>query len=511
MKFIVTEDKQFLKLVDGTENEFQQLKTSFTRPIENARFRKKKFHGWDGNIIFFDSKMRIPFGLWDKLYELAEKYKFQIEIDGLDTIIDFEFDELDYLNWEKDFFKDSEKKPRPFQSKTVIEILKWKRSISEIATSSGKTLIVFCVFAYLKQKHKLNRMLMVVPSISLVTQGINDFEEYSNEKQLLNYKVQAIGGGNDKAKKDVDIIIGTFQTLRDMDRSFFDGIDVIAIDECHTVKTVSLKNILSKVTANIRFGLSGTTGTTGKRSKYADAYTVQALLGPLVNKITPDFIIKKGWATPVNVRILYLNYLSDELKETLYKIRSKGNNDGSKMLRMERELILENNIRFEFIVNMISRVTKNSIVFFTDIKNGYGKKIYNRLLQTCSNNYKIMYIDGKTNSYIRDEYKAIMDNDDKIIKILVASFGTFSTGISMNNVHNIFLCESYKSQRIIKQTIGRGMRLHQSKSILNIIDYVDNFMFKGHKNFMVSHSIEREEIYKEEKFKFEKFQVNLNI
>ena len=509
MKFVVTKDKQFLQLIDATDNELEQLNLSFTRKVENAKWKAKRNPYWNFEIKFMDSRLRIPFGLWDKIQEVADKYKFNLEFEGMNEVINFDFDEQDYINWENDFFKDSEKKPREFQTKTVIEILKWQRAMCEIATSAGKTLIIFCIFAYLKHKNLLNRMLVIVPNVTLVTQGIDDFEEFSKDRTLINYKIQAIGGGNSKIRQNVDIVIGTFQTLRDMELDFFEGIDCVIVDECHTAIIKSIMSVLKKVKANIRIGLSGTTCSTGEKSKFADSYTRQSLLGPIVNKVTPDYIIKKGYATPVSVKILYLDYLDEDMKEKLHRLKTRGNNDGAKILKLERDLVIENQKRFEFVTNMISKVSKNTLVFFTDIKGSYGKKIYDRLRQTTDNKFKIMYIDGSTKTELRDEYKNIMDSDDDRIKILVASYGTFSTGVSINNIHNIFLCESYKSEKIIKQTIGRGMRLHENKNVLNIIDIVDNFMYKHYKNFMVNHALEREQIYKTEKFKYEKFDIKI--
>lgn len=513
MKLKVTRDKQFVQIVDASEAEIEQMQISFTRTIENAKYRTKKTPYWKGDVKFIDSKLRIPFGLWDKVEEVAKRYKIKLEIEGLEEVIDLDFDEQAYKDWETDFYKDSVKKPREYQTNAVIEILKWKRSTSEIATSAGKTNIVFNVFAYLKHLNLVNQMLVIVPSIDLVLQGIEDFEEYSNDKTLIKYTAQAIGGGNKKTKQNADIIFGTFQTLVNLDPSFFKDINIVAVDECHIAKTTSLSTIFSKLNAEYVFGLSGTTGTTGSKAKYADAYTIQSLLGPVVTRVTPDYITSNGFATPVAVKILYLDYLPDNAKKTLSLLRSDRKNDGTKVLNIERNLVIENKKRFEFITNMISRVSKNSIVFFTDIKNSYGRRIYDRLRDTLGDNYKVMYIDGATKSEIRNEYKSLMDDpDDNRIKILVASFGTFSTGISINNLHNIFMCESYKSERVIKQTIGRGMRLHASKEKITIIDFVDDFTVavgKSVDNYMLLHGRERQKIYKENKFKFEKFNIAL--
>jgi type I site-specific restriction endonuclease len=104
--------------------------------------------------------------------------------------------------------------------------------------------------------------------------------------------------------------------------------------------------------------------------------------------------------------------------------------------------------------------------------------------------------------------KRITKRTEQEPTILVASFGTFATGISIRNIHNIFLMESFKSDFIVRQSIGRGLRLHKDKKELNIIDLVDNFSFDtlyGYKyeNFIIKHCKERIRIYKKEKFPFE--------
>ena len=92
--------------------------------------------------------------------------------------------------------------------------------------------------------------------------------------------------------------------------------------------------------------------------------------------------------------------------------------------------------------------------------------------------------------------------------ILVASFGTFSTGISIKNIHNIFFTESFKSEIIIRQSIGRGLRLHKEKDVLSIVDFVDNFCYDGWKNYLYKHGDARQKIYKEQKFPYDVKKVN---
>lgn len=142
---------------------------------------------------------------------------------------------------------------------------------------------------------------------------------------------------------------------------------------------------------------------------------------------------------------------------------------------------------------------------FNDIKHSYGKNIYNKLKDISDNNTIVYYIDGQTKDSLREFYKKEMDKVDGKRRILVASYMTLSTGISINQIHNIFFTESFKSEKIIKQTIGRGLRLHKLKKVLYVIDFVDDFSIPGYKNYVLQQSNERKEIYNREKFPYKEY------
>jgi intein/homing endonuclease len=86
------------------------------------------------------------------------------------------------------------------------------------------------IFAYLKSKGMVRKILMIVPNSNLVFQGNDDFEEYGLDK-LDGVKIQQIGGGS-KIKDGCDIIIGTYQSLVKRESDFFDEVDCVFIDEC---------------------------------------------------------------------------------------------------------------------------------------------------------------------------------------------------------------------------------------------------------------------------------------
>ena len=172
MKLVVTEDKKFLRIAEAEELELEQLQFSLKKRIRgwffNPLVKKKKI--WDGYVHFVKNNF-IPIGLWSEIMRLGETYGFPVHIQGIERIVDLEFDEIDFREWVYDIFKDHPKfKPRDYQIDSAIEILKHRICTSEIATSAGKTLIVFLVYGYLKHKKRLNRMLFVVPNTTLVMQ-----------------------------------------------------------------------------------------------------------------------------------------------------------------------------------------------------------------------------------------------------------------------------------------------------------------------------------------------------
>ena len=509
MKAVVTEDSNWLVFTEYTDRELQQMRSSLTKKIRNWMFNplvRKKL--WDGNISFLDKANRVPIGLIAKVKDVCAKFGIPIEIDGIERSIWSDFDEKHFSEWAEEYFKDHEKKPRDYQIDAALKILKYKRSISELATSAGKTLIIFMIFAYLKHVGKLSKMLIVVPNTSLIIQTLDAFEEYSFEKKLTKFKAQMVSGEvNEKKKQDVDIVIGTFQSLVKQNESWFEGINVVCVDEAHFTNAKSVKVVISKCRdAEIKFGLSGTL----QQDDTADALTIQAFIGPLINKIRPIDLFEKKVATPVNIKVVRLKYKNNELCKKLFDLRLiKDTVTGEKQLALERELVIKSNERFRVICDLIKKSKNNSLVLFQNIKNNYGRRIYDQLREETDDR-GIHYVDGSTSINIRDEYKKLMEESGD--KILIASFGTFSTGISINNIHNIFFVESYKSEKIIKQSIGRGMRLNANKDVVTIIDIQDDLSWKKHdgskrsvkaeKNYLLKHGESRIDIYKDEEFPY---------
>ena len=512
MRLKVDDSKNFLVIIDSTQLEYEQLEHSFTKRVTNwGAIRNKNSHQpKQFETKFVDKFGRIPIGLWREVQKLAKQFMFNLEIEGIEHLYDKNYDESIFIEWVNTYFEESEKQPRDYQIEGVSRILKYKNCAEEISTSGGKTLMAFLLFRYLLNKGEIKKMLYVVPNISLVTQSEEEFYEYEeNCGKKPIWKSQCVFGGHGKNENEkANIIFGTFQSLAKKDLEYFSKFDVVFIDEAHHQRATSLKNIIIKsYNSKYNIGMTGTLPPEGS----LDSFTVQAYLGPYVYVVNSADLIAANFATPVKVVGIEMDYLDEEVKKKLYALRnvSADEKDGVKLLNLEKDIVRENHKRLVYVCNTIAKSTKNSLVLFSDIKNEYGRNIFNYLKENTDKT--VYYIDGGTKADNRDYFKKQMEDNENII--IVASIGVFSEGINILNVHNLFIVESSKSEYQVRQMLGRGMRLKEGKEIMTVIDFQDNFIYGTHKyqkiNYLIRHAHERERIYKDKRFPYKSFKVKL--
>jgi len=512
MRLKVSEDKKFLVLINSTELEYSQLESSFTKKRKNwAAIRNKNTHiPKNFEDCFIDKFNRIPIGLWAEVQKLAKKYRFPLEIEGIENLYEKEYDESLFIEWVHIYFEESDKQPRDYQIEGVSRVLKYKHCTEEISMSGGKTLMAFMLFKYLFDKQVIKKMLYVVPSIGLVNQTEEEFyqiEELCGKKPT--WKSRCVFGGAKKSDDiEPNIIFGTFQSLAKKDLQYFSSFDIVFIDETHHTIATSIKNIIVKCYNN-KFSV-GMTGTLPVDSSY-ESFIIQGYLGPCVYVVPSDYLITAKFATPVKVVGIEMDYLEDSYKKKLYDLRnvSMDEKDGAKLLTLEKDILRNDRKRFKYICETISKSTKNSLVLFSDIKNEYGRSVFNWIKENTEKD--VFYIDGGTSADNRDYAKKRMEEGEGVI--IVASIGTFSEGINILQLYNIFIIESYRSQYIVRQVLGRGMRLAEGKSEIIVIDFRDNFIYGSHKyqkvNYLMRHAAERERIYKDRGFPFKSYYVKL--
>ena len=493
MQWELTHNDQILALTEATEMELEQLKITFTKEAANAKWDPRVKKGWwDGKISYFKSNRYLPAGLWNEVVDTAKQYNFEIGINGIERKFDRDVDKEEFQAWVDEKWKNASKKPRDYQVNSAFDIIKYKSCLAELATSAGKSLIIYMVIAYLLEHEKNKKMLMIVPTVDLVIQATEDFYEYNSESVDLKLEIQQIYSGS-VVRSMSNVVIGTYQSLVKKPKDYFSQFDVVIIDETHKAKSVSIKSILEKCdTAERKFGLSGTIPKPGT----LDRLTLMAYTGPIITSIRADFLMKQGHITPCEVYAIEMDYASNEVKEGFKTLHSRSEEDRKKLLNLEQNYAIQSDIRLEFITDMILKNKKNALVLFYRIE--YGNKLYDKLREKT--NRRVFYIDGSTDKDLREKQKELLEDGEG--KIMIASYGTFSTGINVTNIHTIYLTESFKSEVIIRQSIGRGLRKHDTKDKLLIIDFVDDYRSGRFKNYLYKHSIARQEIYTEQNFPF---------
>ena len=518
LRFKLINDNNTIKLVSFDLNsERNDLFKFFKRKSKKAAFNVLVDRGvWDGFDHFINKEGEISVSLWKEVYNFANSHGYDCEIEGIDALLSLGLDRDKYLKYVNRLLEGVVDEhnlpivPREYQVEGAFRAIKYKFCTQELATSSGKTLIFYIYNSFLRDAKKVDssrKSLIIVPNVSLVNQTAEKFRLYAVGKTQWN--ICEIGGDDrfNQAQFDSsELVISTYQSLHNLPKEIFKAFTVVCVDETHKSRGNSIKEILLACSNwKYRLGLSGTVKI---EEKFSDFFRVQENVGPLVMILSAKHLIDKGFSPNINIQILNLKYdRSDpylkaywEVKNTSKDTYASAKDYGRDMLSIERNFIFDSEPRLEFINSLVKKFEKNTLILFSDIKNKYGKKIQQKLLEW---NKDTFYIDGSIDSTDRDDFKQTMESKGNVV--IVASYGTFSTGIDLKNVHNIVFAESTKAEITIRQSIGRGMRKLAEKNHVTVWDLVDQL-----DGYMVKHAEKREEIYRDQEFKISKKEVILS-
>lgn len=278
----------------------------------------------------------------------------------------------------------------------------------------------------------------------------------------------------------------------------------VCVSNCHKAKSNSIQKILDKLWhCDYRFGLSGTIA----KKDTLNRLSLMSSLGPLVAHVKASILQEEGYIATCHVNQILLNYANEQQRIAFSNLQKKAF-DRQKIFGLEQRFINESEIRLDWVCDFIDSIAqKNTLVLFHKIE--YGEKIYTILRNKKHN--KVYFIDGSTKADFREEYRQRMETNEDVI--LVGSYGVMSTGISIKQIHNIVFVESFKSDIIIKQSIGRGLRKNENKTSVEIYDIVDDIRcnIEGYKwqNYIYRHGIERRRIYEEENFPYDIKTINI--
>jgi len=510
-------DERFIILENLTPVERRQIILSFTKKINNWWVIKNKNPYANIEECFITNGCIIPKGLYLELVNVCTEFNYQLDfIDGFNCKIkncNVSYEGFkEYAN--NLFLKNKKIHLAEYQIKAAYSILAYKNCNIEVSTSGGKTIISYIIFRYMKDVLHFNKFLFVTPNTNLTTQSAEKFIKYDNDNEITTD--WTYGEVHSKVKKkekyDQNIIFGNYQSLCRKGQDFFKDFNSLFIDEVQHGSCASIKNIIKKCcNTSYRVGMTGTFPDAGTYN----SFILQSYIGPIVFKLSSYELINiEKFATPIKIVGINLNYLQEDQKKALYNARMTKDKDdptaGGDLMNLEKNIARKSRSRFNYIVNMISKTSKNTLVVFSDVQNSYGKKVYQWLKENTDKT--LFYIDGGTDTNYREYAKTHMEEDDKGNTIIVASIGTFSEGIDISNICNIFLIESTKSDIQISQLIGRGMRRSEGKEEVIFIDFGDDYRYgSGYQknNYLYRHFEERAKIYKEKGFPYQTFNVKL--
>ena len=465
----------------------QELADYFTFMVPGYQFmpayRNKM---WDGKIRLLDYRNNTIYaGLLSHIEKFAQDRDYDIQYDS-SIVMTNEFS----LQEGKEFVEtlDLPVEMRDYQLNAFVHAIRKNRCLLLSPTASGKSLIIYTILRYLEGK----KALVIVPTTSLVSQLYTDFNDYGVKNNWRSEDhVHYIMAGRDK-HSDMPITISTWQSLYKMPKDYFDQYDVIVGDECHLFKAKSLTTLMTKlVNAKYRFG---TTGTLDDMQTHQ--LVLEGLFGRVKRVTTTKELIDKKQLASFEIKAITLKYPEEQCKQIVRK-----------KYQEEVDFLVGNNKRNAFIRNLAVSLEGNTLVLFQYVEK-HGNLLHEIIKDKAGSSRKVFYVYGGTEVELRENVRAIVESEKDAI--IVASYGVYSTGVNIKNLHNIIFAHPGKSKVRVLQSIGRGLRTSEGKSRATLYDIVDDLSHKNQRNFAIKHFVERHKYYMQEKFPVKIYKVNLN-
>jgi len=479
MSHIIIKKKNEVYLtIQAEPHVYHELSDYFTFDVPGAKFMPQyRNKWWDGKIRLFDTrKNELYVGLIDKVLSFCNRQGYTYEFEG-NKFYGLPIEENDMVSPEgvADYIKNvSVHKPRGYQIKGVYDALRTNRRLLISPTASGKSLMIYSLVRYFVEKDK--NILLVVPTTSLVEQMFKDFQDYSWDAENYCHKIYS---GKEKYDNR-QVTITTWQSIYKLEKPFFEKYDVVIGDEAHLFKSKSLISIMTKLLdCKYRFGFTGTLDGTQTHK-----WVLEGLFGPSYKIISTDELISKGYLSKFDIKIL-------TLKHPARKFESYED---------EIQYLINHEQRNNFIKNLAIDLKGNTLILYSRVET-HGLPLYELINKFKSEDRKCFFVHGGVDTEDREQVRAITEKEDNAI--IIASYGTFSTGINIRNLHNVIFASPSKSRVRNLQSIGRVLRKGDNKVKATLYDIADDITYNSSKNYTLIHLMERVKIYNEENFNYE--------
>lgn len=490
--FVTKKDEAYIK-VSCERGVVREISEHFTFTVPGYQFTPAfKSKLWDGKIRLFDTRTNtLYYGLTEHLQTFAKERSYTIVFD--DAVLQKNsFSLIEAKEYVDSLCVQSKNKnieARDYQIEAFAYAIRNKRQMLLSPTASGKSLIAYCIMRYMTDQNK--KGIIIVPTTSLVEQLYTDFQDYSTKnKWNVEQNVHRIYSGREKISEKI-VTISTWQSLYTLSKSHF-NYDWVIGDEAHNFKAKSLTSIMTNLDkASLRIGMTGTLDGT-KTHKLV----LEGLFGPVRKTVTTKELIEKKQLSEFDIKCLVLKYP----EEICRLVKDAKYIDEVKYLVMS-------DARNKFIRNLAFSLQGNTLILFQYVDN-HGKGLH-KLIEEKANGRKVFFVHGGTETETREEIRGIVENESSAI--IVASYGTFSAGINIRNLHNIIFASPSKSRIRNLQSIGRGLRLGDNKKKATLFDIADDLRYKKHENYTLDHFRERVKIYDEELFEYKIYNIDLKI
>ena len=484
MDLLIRKKNEVYLKVEADPHINYELADFFTFEVESAKYMQKtrRYKGWDGKIrLYSPATGEIYCGLVSYLTDWATQkgYNYQLE-DSENFGNPLEENQLVTPEGVGHFVKSLSLpvKMRDYQYRAVYESLRYNRRLLLSPTASGKSLMIYSLVRF--HVNVKRKVLIVVPTTSLVEQMYKDFEEYGWMASKYCHKIYA---GEEKYTKH-DVVISTWQSIYKEPSKFFSRFDVVIGDEAHLFKAKSLTTLMSKLHGcKYRIGFTGTLDGAN-----VNQLVLEGVFGRCSKVTKTNELMKQGHVAKLKVKIILLKH-----KEQ----RFEGYQD-------EIEYLVDNDLRNNFIKNLAVGLKGNTLVLFNYVEK-HGIPLYE--LINSNTDSPVYLVHGGVDTNDREEIRFLTEKSNNAI--IVASYGTFSTGINIRNLHNVIFASPSKSRIRNLQSIGRVLRKGDNKSKATLYDIADDISTDKGNNYTLNHLMERVKIYSEEKFKYEIIEVKL--
>jgi len=473
----------FLKIDSEPHIEYE-LRDHFTFEVEGAKFMPQyRNRNWNGEIHLFDLRTKkIYVGLLDKIIAFCDKHDYTYKFED-NQYYGFPFEINEGISYDgvKDYMKSiCTHPPRKYQVQGVYDALRHNRKLLISPTASGKSLMIYSLVRYYVEKGQ--KILLVVPTTSLVEQMYKDFVDYGWDAESYCHKIYA---GKEKTN-ELPVTITTWQSVYKLERSFFEDYNVVIGDEAHLFKSKSLISIMTKLHhAKYRFGFTGTLDGTQTHK-----WVLEGLFGPSYKVTKTEELMRQGHLSQLDIQCIVLKH--PEKKFETYQD--------------EIEYLITHEQRNNFIKNLSLDLKGNTLVLFSRVE-AHGQVLYDLINSNKKGDRKVFFIHGGVDTSERELVREITEEESNAI--IIASYGTFSTGINIKRLHNIIFASPSKSRIRNLQSIGRVLRKGKDKVKATLYDIADDCTYKSKRNYTLNHLIERIKIYNEENFNYEIITIQL--